>query len=271
MSSVPRVHWAAFYSDCEHEVKAVTEGHRVTLTYNLYHTPGAGELAGAKTALNVETLPLFQYVKGALKTPTFMPNGESINTNLSVCSLIWLIGGNLGIYCQHAYAHTNSDVARQFPGILKGSDMAVYDVFRALGLKLDTRAILDGNARDEEEDDEYGDEDYPREYQHRYNTIAGRLGRLRFTELGGDEESQREVIEGWGGEHMDVTWVNAPRSSSIDMVHMTVCIDLHGCLNVMVLTWLVWKPGGHWRAVLKRRYHRSSTACGGAKQPWHDG
>jgi hypothetical protein len=77
-SPVPQLQWAAFYSDCEHEVKEVTEGHRVTLTYNLYHTPGAGELAGTKTAMNVETLPLFQYAKGALKTPTFMPNGESI-------------------------------------------------------------------------------------------------------------------------------------------------------------------------------------------------
>jgi hypothetical protein len=109
--------------------------------------------------------------------------------------------------------------------------MAVYDVFQALGLKLDTRAILDGNARDnddDDDDDEYGDsdgdEDYPREYRHKYNTIAGRLGRLRFTELGGDEESRRDVINGWGGEHMDVMWVNAPRSSSIDMVHMTVRI-----------------------------------------------
>jgi hypothetical protein len=28
--------WAAMYSDCEHEIKPVTTGHRVTLTYNLY-------------------------------------------------------------------------------------------------------------------------------------------------------------------------------------------------------------------------------------------
>ncbi|KAL6069936.1 Fe2OG dioxygenase domain-containing protein [Balamuthia mandrillaris] len=30
------VKWAAFYSDCEHEILPVTEGHRITLTYNLY-------------------------------------------------------------------------------------------------------------------------------------------------------------------------------------------------------------------------------------------
>ncbi|KAL6043448.1 Fe2OG dioxygenase domain-containing protein [Balamuthia mandrillaris] len=31
-----QVKWAAFYSDCEHEILPVTEGHRITLTYNLY-------------------------------------------------------------------------------------------------------------------------------------------------------------------------------------------------------------------------------------------
>lgn len=34
----PSVNWAAFYSDCEHEVLPVATGYRVTLTYNLYVT-----------------------------------------------------------------------------------------------------------------------------------------------------------------------------------------------------------------------------------------
>jgi hypothetical protein len=32
---VMRFKWAAFYSDCIHEVKPVAEGHRVTLTYSI--------------------------------------------------------------------------------------------------------------------------------------------------------------------------------------------------------------------------------------------
>lgn len=32
------IKWAAFYSDCEHEVLEVISGHRITLTYNLYGT-----------------------------------------------------------------------------------------------------------------------------------------------------------------------------------------------------------------------------------------
>ncbi|KLJ06429.1 hypothetical protein EMPG_09266 [Blastomyces silverae] len=36
--SATHVQWAAFFSDCEHKVLEVTEGHRVTLTYNLFRT-----------------------------------------------------------------------------------------------------------------------------------------------------------------------------------------------------------------------------------------
>jgi hypothetical protein len=37
-----KVQWAAFYSDCEHEVYEVTSGHRLTLTYNLFVTRSLG-------------------------------------------------------------------------------------------------------------------------------------------------------------------------------------------------------------------------------------
>lgn len=36
------IKWAAFYSDCEHEVLEVQSGHRVTLTYNLYVSEQVG-------------------------------------------------------------------------------------------------------------------------------------------------------------------------------------------------------------------------------------
>lgn len=36
------IQWAAFYSDCEHEIKTVIEGERITLTYNLYVTEPVG-------------------------------------------------------------------------------------------------------------------------------------------------------------------------------------------------------------------------------------
>lgn len=34
--------WAFFYSDCEHEVEEVTDGTRITVTYNLYTHKDSG-------------------------------------------------------------------------------------------------------------------------------------------------------------------------------------------------------------------------------------
>jgi len=70
------VQWAAFYSDCEHEVREVTAGHRVTLTYNLYCAPGVGDLAEHCAVMNVNSLPLYNRIDTALQDPDFMPFGK---------------------------------------------------------------------------------------------------------------------------------------------------------------------------------------------------
>jgi hypothetical protein len=41
-----RLAWAAFFSDCEHEVLPVTSGHRVTLAFNLVSVCACGRHAG---------------------------------------------------------------------------------------------------------------------------------------------------------------------------------------------------------------------------------
>ena len=73
----PVIKWAAFYSDCEHEVLEVTSGHRITLTYNLYAvTPATGLFAGnAGGLLNPSQLPLYEPLKVALDTPSFLEGG----------------------------------------------------------------------------------------------------------------------------------------------------------------------------------------------------
>lgn len=71
------VQWAAFYSDCEHEVLEVTEGHRITLTYNLYSAPGVGELTGNSPVMDISSLPVYKNVEEALAEPRFMANGKS--------------------------------------------------------------------------------------------------------------------------------------------------------------------------------------------------
>lgn len=69
------IKWAAFYSDCEHEVHEVTSGHRVTLTYNLYLTRGVGHFAGAPSALDSTQLPLYEGLRTALENPRLLRRG----------------------------------------------------------------------------------------------------------------------------------------------------------------------------------------------------
>lgn len=75
------IEWAAFYSDCEHEVYEVTSGHRITLTYNLYVTRGLGHLAGSAPALDPQQLPLYQVLYSALDSPGFLRRGAEIILN----------------------------------------------------------------------------------------------------------------------------------------------------------------------------------------------
>ena len=69
------IHWAAFYSDCEHEVHEVTAGHRITLTYNLYAHEQLGACFASPSTIDVDSPTLYQPVKEALASPDFLPEG----------------------------------------------------------------------------------------------------------------------------------------------------------------------------------------------------
>ncbi|KAI5250616.1 hypothetical protein E4T42_04907 [Aureobasidium subglaciale] len=117
-NQTPSIHWAAFYSDCSHEVQEVTAGHRVTLTYNLYASRGSGLLAGGQHSMDATRLPLYQPLIDLLQCRTFM------NT-----------GGRVAIGLAHAYPYTHGLLYRNMPRALKGADMMLYETL--LRLKLD--------------------------------------------------------------------------------------------------------------------------------------
>ena len=76
-ASKSAIQWAAFFSDCEHEVLQVTAGHRVTLTYNLYvRDGGPSAMATQLQALDQEKLHFYAALKKLVECPTFLPNGE---------------------------------------------------------------------------------------------------------------------------------------------------------------------------------------------------
>jgi 2OG-Fe(II) oxygenase superfamily len=69
--------WAAFYSDCEHEVLPVTSGYRVTLTYNLYYNKFGNQIP-AQVNWKVSSLPLYEVFSEVLRDKSFMPYGNSL-------------------------------------------------------------------------------------------------------------------------------------------------------------------------------------------------
>jgi hypothetical protein len=57
--------------------------------------------------------------------------------------LISKIGGLLGKYCSHAYAHATEEGIQSLPAVLKGSDMVTYETFKSLGIQVDIRPELE--------------------------------------------------------------------------------------------------------------------------------
>ena len=77
------VQWAAFYSDCEHEVLPVTSGYRVTLTYNLYFNASKFQIYTSRN-WGRSSLPLFGEFSSALRNKHFMSSGIlPLGVNLS--------------------------------------------------------------------------------------------------------------------------------------------------------------------------------------------
>ncbi|GLA46308.1 hypothetical protein AnigIFM63604_009780 [Aspergillus niger] len=123
------IQWAAFYSDCEHEIETIRAGNRITLTYNLYvrEMPGA-ILAPIRPAIDPRAFPLYGVVESLLNTPGFMKDG-----------------GVFGVFCSHAYPHSSDIAELQLPRALKGADLVVYAIFEALGIEVSILPVLEYN------------------------------------------------------------------------------------------------------------------------------
>ena len=118
---VQKVQWAAFYSDVEHEILTVTKGHRVTLTYNLYHCEGPS------LELDMTTSPFYNDLKAALDHPHFLRNG-----------------GTLGLACQHMYVFDEpNEPLANLSLLLKGSDRTVVLAAKSLDLTVQVRPMYD--------------------------------------------------------------------------------------------------------------------------------
>ncbi|XP_033647805.1 uncharacterized protein LOC117307227 [Asterias rubens] len=132
-----KIQWAAFYSDCVHEILPVQEGHRITVTYNIlqelsfdYSYPG--------------TCKSDSFSEGQVVTatkPVILDKIVADISKLSTDKQVFLSGdGSLerfGIFLRHKY--TMSALAL---GHLKGCDQVLYTGLISRGLTCQLQTVL---------------------------------------------------------------------------------------------------------------------------------
>ncbi|KAL8672749.1 MAG: hypothetical protein Q9168_002803 [Polycauliona sp. 1 TL-2023] len=167
------IEWAAFYSDCEHEVHEVTAGHRITLTYNLYAHEQLGGVSRNPSTIGTDTFALYHRIKEALASSEFFPQG-----------------GTLGFHCVHAYAHANDRVVKPLPNALKGADAVIYSIFKALGVPVNMRAVMEGQYEDLKEGYYYDDSvDGMDDGKDGAKLVSTALDGIQITDYGGNEST----------------------------------------------------------------------------------
>ena len=70
------LHWAAYFSDVEHEILPVSEGHRVTLTCNLSYQSKVND-----STFDVKTCSFYKLLQATLSNPVFIRDGGVLGFN----------------------------------------------------------------------------------------------------------------------------------------------------------------------------------------------
>lgn len=118
------IKWVAFYSDCEHEITKVTNGYRITLTYNLYIRKN---YETQYKNFDIEKVELYNTLK------------EIKNCNYNNIK-------KLGFMMEHKYPNLiNFDEKTNFIKILKGYDLKLFLICKRLNLDIEFKGIIELN------------------------------------------------------------------------------------------------------------------------------
>jgi hypothetical protein len=212
----PCIQWAAFYSDCCHEVQEVTAGHRVTLTYNLYASRGSGLLAGKNHSMDATRLPVHRPLVNLLRSPTFMSEG-----------------GLMAIGLAHAYPYTHALLHRNMPAALKGADMMLYEVLLALNLRAEFIRIMDLSKENRTYRNEYVSEDSDDEVAA-VPSDTDTFYRLGFEEMEISDDMIENLQDGMPGWSRlgPVKWIRHPQDSQLEVAHLAVSNKFKSVVNV---------------------------------------
>lgn len=260
------IQWASFFSDCEHEVLEVTEGHRVTLTYNLFWAAyGPAAQGGRLNALDLKSTVFFSALQKLLDCPGFHPKGcYSRSLTYAECSALGsycansLTGGLLGFTCTHAYPHSSQLTLHKLHHTLKGIDMLVYQALMRLVGNARVSAVLDDSEYQDRIRDGGWDYDDSDGSQSDKGVVAHCTTRPPLTDWTGPPVTWADYEEGepldpesidhsvrahdrapWKRELLyprrEVTWLNfAPTSQTpqeLAVTFLTVCLPITALLH----------------------------------------
>lgn len=173
-----------------------------------------------------------------------------------------MTGGFLGIYLQHPYAHSTDEGIDALPGALKGTDMAIYTVFLALGLDISIRPVLkldeakihdddqdtgeeyssqsdeevmyDDDQDTEEEDSPHhdqemicdDDQDTGEEGSPQPDLIGLQLKPVHVSNCDGvdSHEIKWTAIHKFGADWLEVNWLNSAQHPNVGLVYTSVCL-----------------------------------------------
>ncbi|KAJ3030816.1 UNVERIFIED_CONTAM: hypothetical protein HDU68_007733 [Siphonaria sp. JEL0065] len=138
------IQWAAFFSDCPHEISPISSGTRITLTYNLFKRNRAEKV----------------FLDAAITSPRDCAFLSELKSNLSKQSF-FECGAVLMFHCQHAYQvyqrgkrdgqraygsfKSNKEIdSEDVIPLLKGADMSVFEAALACNLQVFLKPLYDG-------------------------------------------------------------------------------------------------------------------------------
>ena len=118
-----RIQWAAFYSDCLHEVKPVTEGHRITITYKI--TVPEKEHKSRLWEVGPARYPVDEHFETSAESPSLTANTlAKVNSELETIRQ-WQGKGSpsrVGFLLMHKYVSRGLQ-----PHLLKGEDKGLFE------------------------------------------------------------------------------------------------------------------------------------------------
>ncbi|KAL9961833.1 hypothetical protein ACROYT_G030860 [Oculina patagonica] len=135
-----RIQWAAFYSDCIHEVKPVLKGHRVTITYNIITSqwsPSYHDIISSRES--EDTVYLDEHFECSAESPSLSSKAlANVDIELKkIQSQRQRSSPKVGLLLKHKYISKGLQ-----PHLLKGEDKTLFDLLVNKQWKCELKSIL---------------------------------------------------------------------------------------------------------------------------------